>query len=214
MFWRWLALRLGLLIAVIFTAASLNFLLPKLAPINPVEAKLLQLQESGGALTDIHDLVQSYEEKFGLDKPLLQQYGNYLASAARFDLGTSIAFYPTRVIDLIRRALPWSIGLLLTSTLLAFVLGTILGAAVAWERAPRILLFFAPGVMVLAALPYYLLGLVLVYLFAFTWDVFPLQGGYGAWGSPDPVAASDVTGARITTMTGTVLATASFTTRS
>jgi hypothetical protein len=42
---------------------------------------------------------------------------------------------------------------------------------------------------------------------------FPLQGGYGAWGSPDPVAASDVTGAKITTMTGTVLATASFTTK-
>jgi hypothetical protein len=43
---------------------------------------------------------------------------------------------------------------------------------------------------------------------------FRLQGGYGAWGSPDPIAASQVTGARLTTMNGTVLATASFTTSS
>jgi hypothetical protein len=41
---------------------------------------------------------------------------------------------------------------------------------------------------------------------------FRLEGGYGAWGSPDPIAASQVTGARLTTMNGTVLATASFTT--
>ncbi len=183
-FWRWFAGRLLLMIAVIFTAASLNFLLPKLSPMNPVETKLLQLQESGGALTDIHDLVQAYEEKFGLNKPWLTQYGNFLASTARFDLGYSIAFYPTRVIDLIRRALPWTIGLLLTSTLIAFAVGTLLGAAIAWENAPKFLLFFAPGVMVLAALPYYLLGLVLIYLLAFTWNLFPLGGGYELTSSP------------------------------
>jgi peptide/nickel transport system permease protein len=183
-FWRWLAGRLAMVVAVIFTAASLNFLLPKLAPTNPVETKLLQLQESGGALTDIKPLVDAYERKFGLDKPLLTQYANYLASTARFDLGTSIAFYPARVIDLIKRALPWTIGLLLTSTLIAFVLGNLLGAIVAWENAPRWALFLAPGVMVFAALPYYLLGLVLIYLFAFTWDLFPLQGGYEITSTP------------------------------
>jgi peptide/nickel transport system permease protein len=179
MFLVWLGQRILLLLAVVFTAASLNFLLPKLAPKNPVEAKLLQLAESGGALTDIKDLVEAYEAKFGLDRPVLEQYGNYLASTARFDLGYSIAFYPARVIDLIGRALPWTIGLLLTATAIAFTLGTLLGALLAWEGAPRALSFFAPGVMVLAALPYYLLGLVLIYVFAFSWKLFPLQGGFG-----------------------------------
>ncbi len=177
-FLRWLLGRAITLVAVIFTAASLNFLLPKMSSTNPVEAKLLLLQQSGGAMTDIHDLVQAYESKFGLDKPLLEQYGSYVADVARFDFGTSIAFYPARVIDLIGRALPWTIGLLLTSTLIAFAIGTLLGALVAWEHAPRFLLFLAPGVMVLAALPYYLLGLVLVYVFAFTLNLFPLSGGY------------------------------------
>ena len=171
--------RLVMLLAVVFTAASLNFLLPKLAPKNPVETKLLQLTESGGALTDIREIVRAYEEKFGLDRPLLAQYASYIKSTAMLDLGWSIAHYPARVIDLILRALPWTIGLLLSSTLIAFTLGTLMGALLGWERAPRVLLFLAPGVMVLAALPFYLLGLVLVYLFAFTWQIFPMQGGYG-----------------------------------
>jgi peptide/nickel transport system permease protein len=183
-FWRWLAGRVVTLLAVVFTAASLNFLLPKLSPTNPIENKLLQLQESGGALTDIRDLVNAYNEKFGLDKPLLTQYGAYLTSMAKFDLGYSIAYYPARVGDLIGRALPWTIGLLLTSTLIAFTLGTLLGALIAWEHAPRFLLFLAPGVMVLAALPYYLLGLVLIYLFAFSWQLFPLQGGFELTSTP------------------------------
>lgn len=184
MFLVWLGQRILLLLAVVFTAASLNFLLPKLAPKNPVETKLLALTESGGALTDIKDLVRAYEEKFGLDKPLLTQYGNYLKSTVSFDLGHSIAHYPARVIDLILRALPWTIGLLLTATFLSFGLGTVLGALIAWEKGSRVLAFLAPGVMVLAALPYYLLGLVLVYLFAFTWRIFPLQGGFSLTAIP------------------------------
>jgi peptide/nickel transport system permease protein len=170
--------RLLLTLAVVFTAASLNFLLPKLAPKDPIETKLLELTETGGALTDMTALVAAYRAKFGLDKPVAQQYLAYLGDVATFDLGQSIAFYPARVIDLVGRALPWTIGLLLTSTLLAFALGTVLGALLAWEGAPRLLGVLAPGVMVLAALPYYLLGLVLVYLFAFSWRWLPLGGGF------------------------------------
>jgi peptide/nickel transport system permease protein len=180
----WLGQRVLLLLAVIVTAASLNFVLPKLAPQNPVEAKLLALTESGGSLSDISGLVASYQEKFGLDKPVLAQYFNYLESTAKFDLGYSIAFYPARVSDLIVKALPWTIGLLATATLIAFAAGTLLGALVAWRGAPRWIGLLAPVVMVLAALPYYLVGLVLVYLFAFTWAIFPLQGGSSLMATP------------------------------
>jgi peptide/nickel transport system permease protein len=182
--WRNLLRRVVMLLAVIVTAASLNFVLPKLAAKNPIETKLLELSEQGGSLTDISGLVRSYQEKFGLDQPVLQQYFNYLAGLATFDLGYSIAFYPMRVADLIRVALPWTIGLLLVSTLLAFAIGTLLGALVAWEGTPRWLTRAAPGVIMLAALPYYLLGLVLVYLFAFVWNLLPLHGGYSLMAMP------------------------------
>lgn len=180
----WLAQRVLMLLAVIVTAASLNFMLPRLASQNPIETKLLALTESGGSLSDISGLVASYQEKFGLDKPVLAQYFSYLESTARFDLGYSIAFYPARVADLIARALPWTIGLLATATIVAFVAGTLLGALVAWRGAPRFVGLLAPVVMVLAALPYYLVGLVLVYLFAFTWTIFPLQGGSSLMAAP------------------------------
>ncbi len=184
MFLLWLGQRIAAMVAVILVAASLNFLLPKLSPQNPVETKLLEMTASGGSLTDVKPLVDAYNKKFGLDKPILQQYFAYIGSMLRFDLGQSIAFYPARVIDLIGRALPWSIGLLFTSTLIAFLLGTLLGAAASWDGAPHILRALAPGVMVLAALPYYLLGLILVYLFAFVWKLFPLQGGYSLMSVP------------------------------
>ncbi len=180
----WLGQRVAMLLVVILTAGSLNFVLPKLASQNPVEAKLLALTESGGSLNDIKGLVDSYNQKFGLDKPVIVQYGNYLASMATLDLGYSIAFYPARVIDLIGKALPWTIGLLCTATLIAFTIGTLLGALVAWKGAPGFVGALAPAVMVLAALPYYLVGLVLVYLFAFTWAIFPLQGGASLMATP------------------------------
>ena len=182
--WLGILRRIFMLVAVIVTAATLNFALPKLSPKNPIETKLLEMSAQGGALTDISGLVKNYEAKFGLDKPLLVQYGNYLVGLATFDLGYSIAFYPMRVSELIFTALPWTIGLLLVSTLLAFVIGTLFGALTAWEGAPRALKAMAPGVIVFAALPYYLLGLVLVYLFAFVWSVFPLQGGYSLMATP------------------------------
>jgi peptide/nickel transport system permease protein len=184
MTWVWLTRRLLVLAAVVVTAATLNFVLPKLAPKNPLETKILEMSEQGGALTDISGLVKSYEEKFGLDKPVLVQYVNYLKGLATFDLGYSIAFYPARVSDLILKALPWTLGLLLTSTLIAFTIGTLFGALIAWEHSPRFIKLMAPGVMVLAALPYYLLGLVLIYIFAFIWHVFPLQGGYSLMALP------------------------------
>jgi peptide/nickel transport system permease protein len=182
--WNWFLRRLLVLVAVVVTAATLNFVLPKLAPKNPLETKILEMSQQGGALTDISGLVRSYEEKFGLDKPIVAQYLSYLGGLATFDLGYSIAFYPTRVSDLIIRALPWTIGLMLTSTIISFVIGTLFGALIAWERSPRFVRFLAPGVMVLAALPYYLLGLVLVYVFAYVWRLFPLQGGYSLMALP------------------------------
>jgi peptide/nickel transport system permease protein len=184
MIWLRALRRVPMLLAVIVTAATINFVLPKLAARNPVETKLLEMAAQGGALTDIRGLIRSYNERFGLDQPLLVQYWNYLKGLATFDLGYSLAFYPTRVSALILNALPWTIGLLLTSTLIAFAVGVLFGALIAWQRAPRLVRMLAPGVMALAALPYYLVGLALIYVLAFTWRLLPLSGGYSLMALP------------------------------
>ena len=64
------------------------------------------------------------------------------------------------------------------STLLAFSLGTLLGALMAWPKAPRAFNYLIAPLLTLSAVPYYLLGLILVYLFSIEQRLFPLSGGY------------------------------------
>ncbi len=72
----------------------------------------------------------------------------------------------------------WTISLLTVTTLLSFLFGTVFGAFVAWTRAPLWLRSPAPPIMTIAAIPYYLLGLVLLFIFAFELRWFPGHGGY------------------------------------
>ena len=83
-------------------------------------------------------------------------------------------------------ALPWTIGLLATTTVLSFILGTLLGAFMGWPRAPAILNWVLPPLLALHALPYYLFGMVLMYVFAFKAGWFPIFGAYTAATIPTP----------------------------
>jgi len=177
--------RLGLFFIIIWLAATLSFLLPRLAPVNPIREKLLQAVSFGGAgKTDMEVVVKTYEAKFGLDQPLWRQYVHYLSDMARFDFGISISNFPSKVIDIIMRALPWTIGLLLVSTLVAFVVGTLLGALAAWPQRPIIVNLLLTPLITLSAIPFYILGLILVYLLAFSLRWFPLSGGYNQFTIP------------------------------
>ena len=127
-----------------------------------------------------------YFLRLGPDESIWQQYLTYLGHVARLDFGVSRVAGPTRVNDLLGLLLPWSIGLLGTATLIAFAFGTLLGALMVWPKAPRGLRALALPLVVLAALPAYLLGLVLVYIFAFRLRLFPISGaGAAASLTPD-----------------------------
>jgi peptide/nickel transport system permease protein len=175
----YIARRLGVFVIILWLAATVNFVIPRLAPVNPIREKLLQAVSFGGAgKTDMERVVAVYEEKFGLTRPLWQQYLTYLQDIARFDFGVSIANFPSSVIEIILRALPWTIGLLLLATLIAFAIGTVLGAVIAWPRSPSVLNVVLAPLLTLSAIPFYLLGLILVYFLAFSLKWFPLSGGY------------------------------------
>lgn len=178
--------RLGVFLMIVWVAATINFIVPRLAPVNPIREKLLQAVSFGGVgRTEMEAVVRTYEERFGLNQPLWRQYVNYLYDILRLDFGVSIANFPSRVIDIILRALPWTIGLLLFATLIAFALGTLLGALIAWPRAPGFLRYIMGPLLTLSAIPFYLLGLILVYFLAFTFRIFPLSGGYSLGAIPN-----------------------------
>jgi peptide/nickel transport system permease protein len=177
--------RFGVFLLIVWVAATLNFFLPKLSGQDPVRTKLLQEAAIGGNVqVGMEQMVKEYDARFGLDRPVLAQYGSYLYEIAHFDLNYSISSYPRTVKGLIAEALPWTVGLLATTTLLSFAIGTLLGALLAWPRAPAWMRYLMPPLWALHAIPFFLFGLILVYIFAFKLQILPMFGGYSPGAAP------------------------------
>jgi peptide/nickel transport system permease protein len=179
--------RVVLFLVVIWVAATVNFVLPRLSGGNAIRETLLQQAAQGGFMqSNIDDMVAEYDKEFGLDKPMWQQYLIYLWDVSHLDFGFSMANYPTRVSTLIVNALPWTLALLGFSTAIAFGLGTFLGGLLAWPRTPRFLTNgLLPPLLTLSAVPYYMLGLILLWVLSFQTHLFPLFGAYTPGSIPD-----------------------------
>jgi peptide/nickel transport system permease protein len=173
--------RSGQLLLIIFLAVTINFAVPRMIPGDPIEAALsTQLAIAGAEGADIQAVVESYRARFGLDQPITTQYVNYWEDIVRGDLGVSLVSFPDPVVSKIAGALPWTLGLLTTSTLIAFVVGSLLGAVLAWPKAPRGLKAVVPPLMLIASVPFFLLAIVLIFLFAVVWNLFPAAGGFSS----------------------------------
>ena len=111
-------------------------------------------------------------------RPAWMQYLSYLKSLATFDFGYSLAQFPVEVAEMIGRAMPWTVGLLAISTVISFLAGTLIGALMAWRRTPGLLRVLLPLSLTFTAIPFYILGIVLIYVFVFALRLFPISGGY------------------------------------
>ena len=172
---------------IAFLAATINFFFPRMSGQDPIQQKLILLQSQGVNVSseEVAGLIETYNAKFGLDQPLWRQYLNYLGNMARFDFGVSIANYPSTVATMLKRAIPWTIGLLLTATLISFSIGTVVGALMAWGKAPFWVRTIFPAFFTFSAVPFYLMAIILLYIFAFQWPLFPLFGGYSTQRIPE-----------------------------
>ena len=178
--------RLLFLIMVVWAASTIVFFIPRLSAKNPVRERFAELARSGGfSPADMDKIIASYSAKFGLDKPLLQQYFDYISSIAHFDLGVSYNKYPKTVLGLIMDLLPWTIMLLLVTTVLSFVIGNLLGAIAAWPRAPQWVRSFATPFILFQGVPPILLGVLLLFFVGFKLKLAPLGGAYSTGVIPD-----------------------------
>ncbi len=182
--------RLLFLILVVWAASTITFFIPRLSEKNPVRERFAELARSGGfSPADMDKIIAAYSAKFGLDKPLWQQYVDYISSVAHFDLGVSYNKYPKTVMGLIMDSLPWTIALLLVTTVLSFVFGNLLGAIAAWPRAPQWVRSFATPFILFQGVPPVLLGVLLLFFIGFRLKLAPLGGAYSTgvipnWSSP------------------------------
>ena len=179
----YIAKRILQLLLIVFIAITFNFLIPRLIPGDPVESALRsKIAVSGSVSVDVEAVAAAYRAKFGIDKPLWIQYVNYWGNLFRRDLGVSLVDFPQPVIEKIQSAVPWTLGLLTVSTMISFVLGSVLGALLSWPRAPRYLHVLVPPFMLLSSVPFFLLAIVLVFTFSVLLPWFPPGGGF------DPVS--------------------------
>lgn len=168
--------RVGVFFLIVWAAATINFVVPRLAPGDPVEVVLGRLEEQGARVSDSAKIIAEYRAMFGLDDPLWLQYVKYLGATARFQLGYSLALFPATVMDVILNALPYTIGLLVTTTVLSFIIGTLAGGLLMWRDTPRAAKALVPVLMMIAPIPYYLVAMLLLFFFAFTLRIFPSGG--------------------------------------
>jgi peptide/nickel transport system permease protein len=129
-------------------------------------------------------MIQAWRARFGLDAPMHVQYARYLYNSFRFDLGYSMAYFPTKVEDMVQRGMPWTIGLLSLATVLSFVIGNTIGALLGWRPTPRMLKVLLPFSLCFTSIPAFMLGILLTYLFAFRLRLFPFAGAYARGVTP------------------------------
>lgn len=169
--------RLAFFVFIVWLTATVIFAIVHLAPGDPISYQVGRMASQGQGVADGQKLIAEYKRQFGLDKPLLTQYWAYLSQLAHLNLGYSITNFPTKTTALIGQALPWTLGLLLSTVLISFVIGSLLGGLMAWRTTPRLVKSLLPGLMVLSAVPYYLIALGLLYLFAYRTNLLPPNGG-------------------------------------
>jgi peptide/nickel transport system permease protein len=179
---RFVLRRVGFFVLTLWVALTLNFLLPRMMPGNPALAIIGKFK--GGISPQA---VKVLEAQFGIGahQSILAEYGRYLGDVATFKFGTSLSTMPGASVGrIILDAIPWTLGLVGITTILAFILGTGIGILGAWRRGGWLDNFMPPIFVVMSVVPYFWLGLVLIlfigvklkllpYFFSFDYSLTP-----------------------------------------
>src|SRR5450631_876090 len=165
--------RLVFYLVAAWVALTVNFFIPRAMPGSAVQnilSKFPQLQPAAA---------KTLEALLGVGHPgsIWHQYLAYLNNVFHFNFGIDVSQYPARVSTLLGETIPWTLTLVGTATIIAFVIGTGLGIVAGWRHGgwlDRVL----PGLMFFQAVPYFFLALILIELLAITVHLLPLGQGY------------------------------------
>ncbi|HSW43416.1 MAG TPA: ABC transporter permease [Patescibacteria group bacterium] len=170
---RYFGRKLVIYLLTFWVAATINWLIPRFMPGDPIQGLLARTQVAPEAVAD---LIAYYEGLFGLDQPIHQQYLNFWVALAQGDLGRSVWAGGRPVVDLIMAALPYTLALLIPAILLSWWAGNKAGAIAARRRVLDNTIL--PVGYVLTATPYMWLAIMLAWVFASVLGIFPISGGY------------------------------------
>jgi peptide/nickel transport system permease protein len=168
---------------VIFIGVTITFLIPRLSPVNPVDQALGRLTAFQSLSPEATVALRaSLQDLYGLDGTIFEQYLNFWKRVLRGDLGPSFTSFPMTVNAMIRNSIGWTIGLLGSAVIIAWLLGLILGSLAGyfpnrwWSR------LLENSLVTVYPVPYYILAFILLMLLTYYFPIFPLVGG--AKGTP------------------------------
>ena len=175
---RYLAKRGGLFLVTLWAALTVNFIIPRVMPGNEAQAVLATFRGANpGAL-------HALEIQFGVNvhQGVLASYFQYLGNCLTGQFGVTAQGVP--VMTEIMQKLPWTLGLVGVTTVIAFVIGTVAGVASAWRRGGRLDAILPPTLFIVSTVPVFFVGLLLIYVFAVKLNWLPLSGNYSIGATP------------------------------
>ncbi len=178
---RYIIPRLIQYFIVIFIGVTVVFLVPRFTPLNPVVTVLNMMTSYGAQYLDpsaIEKLKETMMELYGLKGSIWEQYLNFWKRLFKGDFGPSLSIFPTPVISIIANSLPWTAGLLVVVAILSWIIGNILGGIAGYYADRRWSKVMSIVAMSIYPIPYYIMALVLLILFAYIFPIFPMVGGY------------------------------------
>jgi peptide/nickel transport system permease protein len=175
---RFLARRGGLFLVTLWAALTVNFIIPRVMPGNEATAVLGTLRNANPAVK------HALEVQFGvgIHQSVLSSYFEYLGNCFTGQFGVTSQGVP--VMHEILSKLPWTLGLVGVTTILAFLIGTVAGIASAWRRGGRLDAVLPPTLFIVASVPVFFVGLLLIYVFAVKLQWLPLGGNYSVGATP------------------------------
>lgn len=152
----------------LWVALTINFLLPRMMGGNPADyiasKSAMGSQEYAALLT----------EQFGLDKSIFEQYFAYLGQLLRGNMGISYSTYPVSVSSIISKAIPWTLLIVLTSTLISFAIAWVLGLLAALKKGGVFDTLTVGLSFYVQSTPYFFVGMIILIVFGYTLDWFPM----------------------------------------
>jgi peptide/nickel transport system permease protein len=175
---RYLTRRFGLFLITLWAALTVNFAIPRVMPGNEAVAVFGTLHNANPAA--LHAL----EIQFGVNthQSVLSSYFEYLGNCLTGQFGVTAQGVP--VMTEIFSKLPWTLGLVGVTTVIAFVIGTVAGIASAWRRGGRLDAILPPTLFIVSSVPVFFVGLLLIYVFAVKLNWLPLGGNYSVGATP------------------------------
>ncbi|MDP2515918.1 ABC transporter permease [Photobacterium damselae subsp. piscicida] len=166
--------RLSFYFVALLFAATLNFIIPRAMPGDPVT-----MMFANATVQVTPERIEAMKKLLGfVDGPWYEQYWTYIQGVLTWNLGTSIKFYPQTVNNLLGGAIGWSLFLAGSAVILSFCIGSVLGIFAAWKRGSRYDSFISPGMLVIQAVPPVVVAMLVLFTFAIGLRWFPTGYAY------------------------------------